>query len=219
MGKLGHFAVVVLTAVTGLGTLVSQADVAGADPGGDEAAFVAKLNEFRAGRGLRALSVRGELSNVARAWSVRMQTQNDLAHNPDLPAQAPSDWDRLGENVGVGGSVQELHDAFVASAIHVRQMVDERFDAVGVGVVQSGDGTLFVTVDFMTSRGTPASPPPPPPADQAAPAPPPTATASEPPRPSPEASPARACRQTRRGRVCSTRRATRHAPVRRVRPR
>lgn len=219
MGKLGRFAAVVLTAATGLGTLISQADVAGAEPAGDEAAFVAKLNEFRAARGLRILAVRSDLGGVARNWARQMQSRNTLAHNSDLPAQAPSDWDRLGENVGVGNNVQQLHDAFVASAIHVRQMVDERFDAVGVGVVPAGNGELFVTVNFMTTRGAPAPTPAAPPAAAPAATPPPAAAAQPAsPAPTAEASPTRACRKTRKGRVCTTRRAApRRAAVRRAR--
>ena len=142
--KLG---LTVLVGVTGLGLL---AEPVSADTGGDEAAFVHKLNELRASRGLRQLAVKGELVNVARAWSSRMAGAGGISHNPSVAAQAPANWVRLGENVGMGPDVQLLHDAFVASPAHYRNMVSPEFDSVGVGVVRSAEGLIFVTVNFMT---------------------------------------------------------------------
>lgn len=226
MGKLARVIAVVLAGITAVVATVTQADVAGADPAGDEAAIVAKINEFRMGRGLRPLSVRGELANVARGWSLQMQRRNGLAHNPNLATQAPPDWERLGENVAMGRTVQEIHDGWAASSGHVAQMAHERFDAVGVGVVPGGGGNMFVTVDFMTSQAAapppsqPAATPPPPaqPPAPAAQAPPPSAQAAAP-APAGPARPAarRVCRRTRRGRVCSTRRLARRAAPRRAR--
>ncbi len=163
-----------------------------ADTGSDEAAFVNKLNGLRASKGLRPLGVHGGLVNMARGWSSHMASVGSISHNPNMAAQAPANWARLGENVGMGPSVDSLHNAFVASASHYANMVNGHYDSVGVGVVQSGS-TMFVTFNFM--------------ATQAAPAPAPVAVAhhyfAPPPPPAPAAPAARrVCRKVRRRTVC-----------------
>lgn len=137
---------VVLSGATAL------AGPAAADTGSDEMAFVQKLNELRAAHGLPALGIKGELFDLARAWSGRMAAAGGISHNPDLGAQAPSNWARLGENVGIGGNVQALHDAFVVSPLHFKNMIDPNFDWVGVGVVSGPPGVIFVTVNFMRTH-------------------------------------------------------------------
>ncbi|HEX2039056.1 MAG TPA: CAP domain-containing protein [Acidimicrobiales bacterium] len=119
-----------------------------ADAQSDEASFVSRLNQVRASRGLAPLAVDARLTEVARAWSANMAGSNRLYHNPNLAAQAPGDWQKLGENVGYGGEVGSVHDAFVASPDHFRNMVDPAFNAVGLGVVWSGN-RLWVTQVFM----------------------------------------------------------------------
>jgi len=114
----------------------------------DEQLFVTKLNDLRASKGLPRLSVDPRLTDVARVWSGQMAAINVMSHNPLLASQAPSDWLRLGENVGYGPSVSSLHDALVASPPHYANMVDAKFNAIGVGVVASGS-TIWVTQVFM----------------------------------------------------------------------
>lgn len=138
------------TALLGLVVLsLVAADSAGADPAGDEADVVARINGLRASNGLAPLAVNGDLANVARAWSASMAQAGGIVHNPNLAAQAPSTWRKLGENVGTGTDVPGLFDAFVNSPVHYTNMVDPGFDSVGVGVVRDAAGQLFVTIDFM----------------------------------------------------------------------
>jgi len=71
-------------------------------------------------------------------------------------------WQKLGENVGVGPSVDSLTAAFIASPAHYRNLVDPSWDSMGVGVTIV-NGTIYVAEEFM--QGDP--PPPPPPVIQA----------------------------------------------------
>ncbi|MGH9179255.1 MAG: CAP domain-containing protein, partial [Acidimicrobiales bacterium] len=147
---------------------------AGADTVSDEAAFLAKLNDLRGSRGARALETDSALALVARTWSAAMASKGAISHNPALGSLAPDNWSRLGENVGMGMDVQGLHDAFVNSAAHFKNMVDGGFDAVGIGVVHGNGGMIFVTVNFMTTKVVTAAataPAPAPPAPAPAPAP------------------------------------------------
>lgn len=143
-----------LISLTLIATVVAE-PAAAADTGVEELDFVAKLNELRASKGLAPLASKGALFDMARTWASRMEGAKGISHNPSLAAVGPAGWRRLGENVGMGYDVQGLHDAFIASPLHYRNMVDPAFDSVGVGVVHAPDGQIFVTVNFMTT-GAPA---------------------------------------------------------------
>jgi len=118
-----------------------------ADTVSDEAAFVAKINALRAGQGLAALQVNDNLVAKARAWAATMAAANRIWHST-LSDGITADWQKLGENVGMGGSVDGLHNAFVASPHHYENLVDPAFTQVGIGIAMNGD-TIFVAEEFM----------------------------------------------------------------------
>lgn len=170
-------AVVALALVAG----AVAAPVAAANAGA-EADFVARINDARAGRGLGALAVDGELTGIARRWSQRMADEQRLAHNPNLSREVTQDWEKLAENVGFGPDVRTIHDAFMNSTAHRANILDGALTHVGVGVVVDGAGQLWVTEVFMRLRSATA----PAPTTTTTAAPPPT-TAS--PRPAPTTAP------------------------------
>lgn len=126
---------------------VAPADAA-TDPRAAESAFVAKINALRAAKGLGQLQVDGELTSIARQWAARMAAKGDISHNTSFSAQVKADWIKLGENVGMGPTVDKLHAAFVASPTHYKNLVDGDFQLVGIGVVVSAGGTLFTAHQF-----------------------------------------------------------------------
>jgi uncharacterized protein YkwD len=132
--------------------LVAPARPAAADTVSDEAAFVAHVNSLRSSKGLRPLVVSPELTAIARRWAASMAKADQISHNPGFSKSVRSDWEKLGENVGVGMTVDQLHDAFVASPGHYRNLVDPAFAYVGVGVVVGRDGALFTAHQFMQLR-------------------------------------------------------------------
>src|SRR5689334_19980184 len=90
-------------------SLIGLEQATHADTASGESAFLAKLNDVRASRGVGALTVNNSLVDVARAWSGQMAGAGTISHNPNLAAQAPSNWAKLGENVGMGGDVDSIH--------------------------------------------------------------------------------------------------------------
>lgn len=138
-----------------------------ANPAADEQAFVAKINQLRAEHGLRPLAVDGELTTIGRRWAGKMAAAGQISHNQNFPNEVTQDWEKLGENVGVGSNVDELHDAFVKSPAHFRNLVDKDFTHIGVGVVYAGDGSLYTSHQFMKLRA--AKPPPAPSSTQTTP--------------------------------------------------
>ncbi|MDQ1403858.1 MAG: hypothetical protein QOG03_2174 [Actinomycetota bacterium] len=129
---------------------------ASADTGSDEAAFVAKINQLRASKGLGQLQVDGQLVGIARNWAGRMSSAGRISHNPNLASQVTENWIKLGENVGHGTDVDSLFRAFVNSPEHYRNLVDPAFNYVGVGVVRAGDGSMYTSHEFMQLAGSTA---------------------------------------------------------------
>jgi hypothetical protein len=122
---------------------------ASASPASDESCFLSAINAARSAAGAAPLSVQGDLLRIARSWSQTMATAGQLFHDPNLSKLAPSRWLALGENVGTGPTCDSIAQAFMNSTEHRRNILDPAFTTVGVGVVDSTDGTVWVTEDFM----------------------------------------------------------------------
>jgi hypothetical protein len=150
-----------LLSLTLLSAMVGRALAEGAtagDRGGQaEAEFVRLANGERVQAGAPPVAVDASLSRVARWWAANMAAAGTIFHNHDLPAYAPENWLRLGENVGKGNDPVQLHRAFAASPTHYSNLVDPNFDSVGLGVAYDANDVLYVVFDFMERQ-----PPPPP---------------------------------------------------------
>ena len=111
--------------------------------------FVWRINFLRTERGLAPVTVDPELTAVARRWASSMAVAGEISHRPDLTVVGTDPrWVTVGENVGVGGSVVALHDAFVASPKHLENLVDPDWQYIGIGVVFVGN-TIYVAENFM----------------------------------------------------------------------
>jgi uncharacterized protein YkwD len=149
---------VVLLATTGV--QLAQSAPAQAVDASAEADFVARINELRLTVGVSPVTVDAALTGVARDWSGRMSSGIGLAHNPGLRGiidGITTAWRKLGENVGWGSSVAQLHDALVASPHHYANLVDPDFKVIGVGVIVN-QGQMWVTEDFLAGATGSASP-------------------------------------------------------------
>jgi hypothetical protein len=112
-----------------------------------------RVNGLRAKLGLGQLVDDPNVAAVALRWSTSMATNAQLAHNPNLAAEAPPGWAKMGENVGVGESVRQLFNAFVASPTHYKNLVDPDFTRSGIAVMIDGNGELWVTQNFELAIG------------------------------------------------------------------
>ena len=117
---------------------------------GDESRLLALTNQARASAGATPLALDAGVSAVARAWAQQMAAAGDISHNPDYGSQI-SGWSRVGENVGMGSSVDIVHGALMASSGHYANIVNGSFSVVGIGVVRAG-GTVFIVQNFVTPR-------------------------------------------------------------------
>ena len=174
------------------GLLLLWAPAAGAEPAAAEAEFVARVNALRASKGLVPLTVDLQLTEVARQWSAKMAAAGALSHNPNLPNQV-TNWKLVGENVGVGPTVEMIEQAFENSPAHYANLVKPEYQNIGVGVVEKGS-QIWVTQNFKTPKTAVAAPDT---APAPAPGPAPGPRAAAPPRPKPAPAPAAARAQAR----------------------
>jgi uncharacterized protein YkwD len=144
-----------------------------------EAQFVSRINSLRASKGLSQLKVDSQLLGVARNWTEKMVAAGKISHNPNLSSEVSGNWTKLGENVGVGPSVDALMQAFINSPAHYRNLVDPDWNYVAAAVTRAADGQLYTTHNFMARADSPPPPPPPPT----------TTPATQPPSPTPTTTP------------------------------
>ncbi|HVM40410.1 MAG TPA: CAP domain-containing protein [Acidimicrobiia bacterium] len=158
MRKLVAITAIALTGILTPGAVQAEESGLSGDPG-KEAEFVAAINSLRADHGLPSLAVHEQLTAKARDWSHTMAEAGEIWHS-NLPDGITVNWKRLGENVGMGGSVEALHQAFIDSPSHYENLVDPGFRHVGIGVTVNAEGTIFVSEVFMelASQPAPAAP-------------------------------------------------------------
>lgn len=140
-----------LLVVLAFGLTLLPAVAASASPSLEQDA-VSRVNQERTSRGLPALRVRDDLTQIARRHSGVMADQNRLHHNPNLGSEV-SGWRRIAENVAYAGSVSRTHTNFMNSSGHRANILDSRVTEIGIGVVSRG-GTVWVTQVFRQPDGS-----------------------------------------------------------------
>ncbi|HVF52935.1 MAG TPA: CAP domain-containing protein [Actinomycetota bacterium] len=113
-----------------------------------EKGFFSKMNAERKKKGKVPLKLDTQLSKPAKLHTKEMINKGTLEHTPDdVLAKRVTNWKIIGENVGVGGDVKSLHDAFMNSPSHRDNILFSDYRYVGVGA-RKADGKLWVTVIF-----------------------------------------------------------------------
>jgi uncharacterized protein YkwD len=112
--------------------------------------MLAYTNEDRREHDRRALDFAARLSRYAKDHSQAMARKGYLFHSSEQQlrdALAGYDWEIGGENVGVGGSLEGLQDAFMASKLHRQNVLREAYRDAAVGIVREDD-RIWITVIF-----------------------------------------------------------------------
>jgi hypothetical protein len=118
------------------------------DPKPAERGFARSTNEIRQRLGRGNLQLDAELSQAARKHTREMTSRNLLHHtSTEALKKRVTFWSLLGENVGVGNTVDSLQTAFMDSPGHRDNILYSTFRHVGIGT-RSAYGRLWVTVLF-----------------------------------------------------------------------
>jgi hypothetical protein len=133
----------------------------------DEQAVVDAINAARVDAGLAPLTVSEELSALADSHSASMAGSDSLFHSSDLAGSVGTiypNWTHVGENVGMGSTIESINAAFLASPEHAANIYGD-YDLLGVGVETNPGGKLFVTELFVSADVAVVEPAPAPPVE------------------------------------------------------
>ena len=135
-----------------------------ASPAVAEEDFAAITNADRTSRGLAPLATAGDLQAFAQRRAEEMARAGDVWHTRNLGSYI-ANWNRLGENVGMGPYLRDIERGFMNSQTHRNNILSPKFRQMGVGVASDGAHHLYVAVVFREpSAPAPAPPPAPAPA-------------------------------------------------------
>jgi uncharacterized protein YkwD len=107
------------------------------------------MNDARNDRGARDLDRGWRLRRMADEHSRQMATEGRIFHTASLGSKLTFvSWSVAGENVGAGGSMRSLYDAFMKSDPHRDNILRRGYRRVGIGVY-AHDGFVWVTLIFV----------------------------------------------------------------------
>ena len=107
------------------------------------------MNTDRKANRLNQLPVNYEAQAKAQAWAERLAHDGRIYHST-LPAGIRTRWCSLGENVGYGPSVAVIDNAYMHSPHHRANILDRRWNGVGVGYATRGNVVYTVHVFIKT---------------------------------------------------------------------
>lgn len=109
------------------------------------------VNNSRAEAGLPLVRENVVLDSKADAWARKLRDACALSHST-LADGAPTNWQKLGENVGFGGDIAQVHDAYLNSPGHRANIMDPAFNQMGTAAVWgtcNGFKRVFTVQVFM----------------------------------------------------------------------
>ena len=116
--------------------------------------LIALANQARAEAGAAPLKWDPALASAAMKHCIRMSHEGSLAHRydgePDLTSRAGTagaHFSAIEENIAVGSSSTAIHQVWINSPEHRRNLLNPLVDRVGVAVV-AYQGLLFAVADY-----------------------------------------------------------------------
>lgn len=108
------------------------------------------VNQERTRRTIAPLVRMRELDAIAREHAERMASKDSLFHSTpiDLAAKFNRPSRRLGENVGKGATIREIHQSMMKIRSDKNNILDRRYTHMGMATAQSSDGTIYLCQVF-----------------------------------------------------------------------
>jgi uncharacterized protein YkwD len=106
------------------------------------------VNQFRADNGLGPLAEASDAIGKAELQAIAMANAGTIFHS-DLASGIQPGWFAIGENVGYGGSVDQVAAELDASPPHRANLLSTSYDQYGVGVAVGGNGLVYVAEEFV----------------------------------------------------------------------
>ena len=111
----------------------------------DQASALSAVRSDRAHNSVRSIALDGSARSQAQSHAAGMASRHSLYHTTLTlgPGQCGK-----GENVGYGNSVGQVERAFMNSPKHRANILNGKYDHVGIGVIRSG-GQVWVVQLFI----------------------------------------------------------------------
>lgn len=110
------------------------------------ASFLALTNQARAEVGVAPLQLDASLSAYARNHAMAMAAAGHIYHSQISSLLGP--WSLVGENVGVGPTVNAIQNALLASPSHYQNLSDGAFSSMGIAVFIDSAGRMYTVHVF-----------------------------------------------------------------------
>ncbi len=123
----------------------------------DEQRILDLTNEARAKDKLPPLKANATLMKVARAHAANMAKQRKMEHvldgkNPaERVEKAGYDYQHVGENIAFGEKgfgLDGIFKGWMESKVHRDNILNGKFDEIGIGVATNGKGETYYAQDF-----------------------------------------------------------------------
>lgn len=118
----------------------------------EERTFLDRTNALRSSHGIRPLAEHGTLTSKAQKWAQHMASTGRLEHSTISAGLEGLAWTKLGENVGMSSPTSNtlltIHNNFVSSGGHRKNLLDSQFTHMGVGVAVDSAGRVWVAEVF-----------------------------------------------------------------------
>jgi len=118
----------------------------------DAKTFLDRTNSLRSSYGIRALNEHDTLTKKAEEWAQHMAATGRLEHSTLSAGLGSLNWRSLGENVGYSSptsdTLKTIHNMFVQSPPHKANLVNSKFNYMGVGVAKDSRGRIWVAEVF-----------------------------------------------------------------------
>lgn len=114
------------------------------------------LNDDRKKRNLVPLQFNPQLANLAESYARDMIDRDFFSHR-NLEGQSPFErmkekqitFTYAGENIAFNDSVYSAQQAFMHSPTHKANILSPNYTQVGIGVVKSSTGRIYVVQEFI----------------------------------------------------------------------
>ncbi|HZD16694.1 MAG TPA: CAP domain-containing protein [Actinomycetota bacterium] len=150
VGRRGGAAIALLLLVLLVSGFAPGRSTASPERVGRRMQMLGLTNHDRTHHDRRELDFAARLSRYAKQHSRDMAEKGYLFHSTAdqlRDALDGYDWSLGGENIGVGGSLESLEDAFMASKAHRQNILRRIYDHAAFGIVRADD-RIWVTVIF-----------------------------------------------------------------------
>jgi uncharacterized protein YkwD len=107
------------------------------------------INKARTNHGVHAVKLNIGLSQSARHHSRRMADLGYVFHTPNISGKLKKvSWSISGENIAMAHTLIRVRELWMASPLHRANLLNKKYDRVGVGVVRR-NGWFWVTAIFF----------------------------------------------------------------------